>query len=103
MIWKLGNPLISCVDRVLKDEYKIVETKGLTLALKFLTIFKIEWITVVLSRIHDGSLCLEDGLVKISKRIVHRVTWYPTIDQPKTLRSDSKEVIEKNTGVKWNK
>ena len=41
--------------------------------------------------------------MKISKRIVHRVTGYPTLDRPKTLRSDSKEVIEKNTGEKWNK
>ena len=28
---------------------------------------------------------------------------YPTLDWPKTLRSDSKEVIEKNIGVVWNK
>ena len=57
----------------------------------------------MLSRIHDGSLWLEDGPVKISKRIVHRVIGYPTLDQPKTLRSDSKEAIEKNTRSKWNK
>ena len=37
------------------------------------------------------------------KKIVHRVTGYPTLDQPKTLRSDSKEVIKKNIGAKWNK
>ena len=54
-----------CVDRVLKDEYKIVETKGLTRALEFLTVFKIEWIRLVLSRTHDGSLWLEDGPIKI--------------------------------------
>ena len=57
----------------------------------------------MLSRIHDGNLCLEDGLVRITKRIVHRVTGYPTLDRPKTLRSDSKEEIEKNTSTKWNK
>ena len=77
--------------------------KGLTHALEVLSIFKIEWIRLVLSRIHDGSLWLEDGPVKISKRIVHRVIGYPTLDQPKTLRSDSKDVIEKNIGAKWNK
>ena len=92
-----------CVNRVLKDEYKIVEMKGLTRALEFPTIFKIEWKKIVLSRIHDGSLWLEDGLVKISKRIVHRVIGYPALDRPKTRRSDSKEVIEKNTRAKWNK
>ena len=70
---------------------------------EFPTVFKTEWIRPVLSRIHDGSIWLEDGLVKITKRIVHRVIGYPTLDWPKTLRSDYEEVIEKNTGVKWNK
>ena len=92
-----------CVNRVLKDEYKIIEMKGLTHALEFCTIFKMEWIRLMLSRIHDGSIWLEDGPVKISKIIVHRVVGYPTLYRPKTLRSDSKEVIEKNTGAKWNK
>ena len=54
-----------CENGVLKDEYKIVETKGLTHALDFSTVFKTEWIMIVLRRIHDGSLWLENGLVKI--------------------------------------
>ena len=87
----------------MKDEYKIVENKGLMRALEFPIVFKTEWIRLVLRRIHDGSLWLEDGPIKITKRIGHRVTRYPTLDQHKTLRSDSKEVIEKNTGAKWNK
>ena len=41
--------------------------------------------------------------MKITKRIVHRVMGFPTLDQPKTLRSDNKEAIERNTGAKWNK
>ena len=57
----------------------------------------------MLSRIHERSLWLEDGPIKISKRIFHRVTGYPTLDWPKTLKSDSKEVTEKNTRAKWNK
>ena len=89
-----------CVDGTLKDEFKIVETKGLTHCLEFPIVFKIEWIRLVLSRIHDGSIWLEDGLLKITKKIVHRVTGYPILDRPKTLRSDCKEVIEKNTGAK---
>ena len=92
-----------CVNGTLKDKFKIVETKGLTHCLKFSTVFKTEWIRLVLSRIHDGSIWLEDGPMKITKIIVHRVTRYPTLDQPKTLRSDSKEVIEKNIGERWNK
>ena len=35
--------------------------------------------------------------------IIHRVTFYPTLDEHKILRSDSKEVIKKNTGAMWNK
>ena len=92
-----------CENGVLKEEYQIIERKGLTHALEFPIVFKIEWIRIVLSRIHDGILWLEDGPIKISKRISHRVTGYPTLDRSKTLRSDSKEVIEKNTGAKWKK
>ena len=72
-------------------------------ALDFPTVFKIEWIRIVLRRIHDGCLWLEGGPIKLSKRIIHRVIGYPTLDWPKTLRSDSKEVIEKNTRAQWNK
>lgn len=92
-----------CDNGVLKEEFKIVETKGLTRALGHPTSFKTEWVRLVLSRIHDGSLWLENAPVKITKRIIHRVTGYPTLDRYKMLRSDSKEVIERNTGAKWNK
>ena len=34
---------------------------------------------------------------------MHRVIGFPTLDRYKTLRSDSKEAIEKNTEEKWNK
>ena len=85
-----------CKNGVLKEEYKIVEKKGLTWALDFPNVFKIEWIRIVLSQIHDGSLWLDNGPIKITKRIIYRVTGYPTPDQPKTLRCDSKEMIEKN-------
>lgn len=77
-----------CVDGVLKDEYKIMERKGLTRALVFPTAFKSKWVRIVMSRIHDGILWLEDAPIKISKRIIHRVTGFPTLDRHKTLRSD---------------
>ena len=70
----------------------------MTCCLKFPIVFKTEWIRLVLSKIHDGSIWIEDGLVKITKKIIHRVIGYPILDQSKTLRSDSKEVIEKNIG-----
>ena len=86
---------------MLKDEFSIVE-KGLTKAIDFPIVFKIEWIHVVLIQIHDGAFWLEIGLVKIIKKIVHRVTGFPTLDRLKTIRSDKRETIEKNTGAKWN-
>jgi hypothetical protein len=88
---------------VLKEEFQIVERKGLTHALVFPIVFKIEWIRIVLRIIHDGYLWLEGGPIKIKKRIMHRVTSFPTLDQYETPRIDSKEAIEKNTGKKWNK
>ena len=62
-----------------------------------------KWIRVALSKIHDGCLWLEGGPIKIMKRIVDRVARYPTLDFSKALGSDSKDVIEKNKGAKWNK
>lgn len=41
--------------------------------------------------------------MKITKKIFHRVTGYPTLDKLRSLHSDVKEVIEKNTGALWNK
>ena len=52
-----------CENGVLKEEYKIIETKGLAHALDFPTMFKTKWIRIVLSWIHDGNLWLDDGLV----------------------------------------
>ncbi|MDF3686420.1 hypothetical protein [Enterobacter hormaechei] len=92
-----------CVGGVLKEEFKIVERKGLTRVLNFPIVFKTEWIRLVLSRIDGGKLWLEDMPINLTKEIVHRVTGYPTLDRFKTLRSESKEVIERNTGAQWNK
>ena len=83
--WKL------CENRALKDEFKIIERKGLTCALDFSNVFKTEWIKIVLSRIHDNSIWLDNGPVKITKKIVYRIIGYPTLDLPKTMRSKSKE------------
>ena len=41
--------------------------------------------------------------MKITKRIVHRVTSFPTLERPQAIKSDAKEVIKKNTGTQWNK
>ena len=86
-----------CDNGVLKEEFSIVEKKGLTQALDFPTAFKMEWIKIILSRIHDRYIWLQGGQVKITKRVIHRVTRFPTLDRPRALRSDAKEIIEKNT------
>lgn len=91
-----------CDNGILKDEFLVVEKKGLTNVVVFPIVFKIEWIHIVLSQIHDGSLWLETKPIKITKKIVHRVTGFPTLDRSKTLRSDKREAIEKNTGAKQN-
>ena len=46
---------------------------------------------------------MEDDPIKIKKSIIYRVTGYPILDRPKTMRTDAKEAIEKNTGALWNK
>ena len=92
-----------CDNGVLKEEYNIVEKKGLTRALDFLTTFKMEWIKIVLSWIHDGYIWLEGGIVKIKKRVIHRFFGFPTLDRPQALRSDAKEIIVNNIGARWNK
>ena len=91
-----------CDKGVLKDEFSIVEKKGLTKALVFPIVFKTEWIHIVLSRIHDWAFWLETRPVKITKKKFYRVTSFPTLDRPKVLRKDKKETIEKNTSAKWN-
>ena len=65
--------------------------------------FEIEWIRIVLSQINDGSLWVEKKTINFTKRIIHRVTSYPTLNQPKKLRNDLMKVIEKNIGAIWNK
>lgn len=88
-----------CKNGVLKEEFNIVERKGLTHALDFPTTFKTEWIKSMLSRIHNKCIFLEGGPIKITKRVIHRVTRFPTLDQSRSLCSDAKEII-KNTGAK---
>ena len=88
-----------CVDGKLKEEYQTIKKKGLTHALDTPTVFKVEWIKIVLSRIDDGCIWLESGLVKLTKLMIHRVTRYPTTNQSCAIRSYSKEIIEKNTGA----
>ena len=63
-----------CDNGILKEEYKIVEKKCLTCALDFPTTFKTEWIKIILSKIHNGFIWLEGGPIKITKRVIHRVT-----------------------------
>ena len=83
---------------MLKEENKIVERKGLTRALDFPNVFKTEWIKIVLSRIHDKFVWLEDEPIKITKRIIQRVTRYPTLDIIKTMRVIQKRQLRRIQG-----
>ena len=58
---------------------------------------------IILSNIHIGHIWLEKNLVKIDKMITGRVIGYLTLGQPKTMRCDPKENIEKDIGAVWNK
>lgn len=64
---------------VLIDETKIVFEKGLTYSLAFMKVIKVEWIKMVLSRVHDMKIWLEGGPIKINKAIIFQVTGYPTL------------------------
>ena len=55
-----------CDNGVLKEEFNIVERKGLTHALDFPTAFKTKRLKIVLRKIHDGSIWLEGGPIKIT-------------------------------------
>ena len=100
-IWEAYNNL--CKNRVLNEEFQIIEKKGIIRALDFPIVFKTKRIRIVLNMIHDGFFCMKDGLVEMSNKIIHRVTGYPKLEWPKTLRDNSKEAIEKKTRAKWNK
>ena len=77
-IWKSYDRV--CDNEVLKEEFSIVEKKGLTCALEFPMTFKTEWVKIVLRKIHDRCIWLEGGPIKITKRVVHRVTRFQTLD-----------------------
>ena len=63
-----------CDNGRLKDEHKVLVEKGLTLALNFPKVFKLEWIKIVLIHIHETKLWLENRLMKIIMTIIHHVT-----------------------------
>jgi hypothetical protein len=91
-----------CVNGFLKGEFKHLADKGLTHALDFPQGFKDEWIKVILSRVHDMCIWLDNGPVKITKNMIHRVTRYPIVNGKQTMRDNNKEEITLNTGAIWN-
>ena len=83
-----------CENGILKDKYKIIKKKGLTCALAFLKVFKVELTKIVLSQVHDMKLWLKGGPVKINKETIHQVTIYPILDREKMMRCTTKNVVE---------
>lgn len=60
-----------CDNGVLKAKHQKVSERGLVRALDFPWNFKVEWIKNVLIQIHDMNIWLEDGPVKIKKKMIH--------------------------------
>ena len=60
-----------CDNGVLREEYKIIEKKGLTHTLDFPNVFKTERIKIELSQTHDNYIWLENGPTKLTKRIIN--------------------------------
>ena len=60
-----------CTNGFLKDENIIDVEKGLTYALGFPTVFKVELIKLILSRIYYMKMWLEDKPIKINKATIH--------------------------------
>ena len=56
---------------MMKDENKVMAKKGLTHTLELPKVFKFEWIKIFLRRTQNMKLWLENGLVKITKSIIH--------------------------------
>lgn len=56
-----------CENKRLKEKHKIFFEKGLTHALNFLMVFKVEWLTIILSWVNEIKFELEDGKVRIKK------------------------------------
>ena len=81
-----------CEKSMLREEFKIVKKKGLTHLLDFCNIFKTKWIRIVLSRNHDSLVWLDNGPIKITKRKIHMVIRYPTLDHPKKLLKRTQEL-----------
>ena len=91
-----------CNEGILKHKFQIVERIGLTHALEFLKKFKVGWIKVVLRRIHDMKYWLQNSPVEITKKMIHRVTGYPTLDKKKTMWCLSHEEVKAKTGAECN-
>lgn len=45
---------------------------------------------------------LQNGPIEITKKIIRKVTGYPTLDKKKNMQCLSREEVEENTGAKWN-
>lgn len=89
------------MDGKVKDEHTHLEDKGLTNILHFPKDFKTEWIRIVLSKVHDGTMWL-DELVRITKDVIHMVIGYHVCDKAKSIRHPRKSEIKKLTRDEWD-
>lgn len=83
-----------CTDGKLDSKYEHIKIKGLTEALTYPHVFKAQWVKLVLSRVHDDFMWLEEQPFKITKEIIHLITGYPIYDHARAQKMISqKELI----------
>lgn len=56
----------------------------------------------MLNQIHDIELWLENGKVKIMKKIIHAIIGYPKFDKKKIIRCQRKYADKESTKAEWN-
>lgn len=90
-----------CENGVLKEEHTHLETKGLTHLGFMPKVFEEKWVRFILSCVHDMEIWLEQP-IKITKKMVHRVTGLPMLDRPKATKNIPRNELAQKTRAVWD-
>ena len=85
----------------LKPEHKHLERKGLTHIPHMPRNFQVKWVRYVLSRVHNGQLCLEQPIL-ITKKMIHRITGFPMLNKAKATKTLGREELQRLTLAEWD-
>lgn len=88
-----------CTDGKLDNKFEHIKIKGLTEALVYPRVFKPQWVKLVLSRVHDDFMWLQEQPFKITKEIIHLITGYPIYDHARAQKMISQKELISLTGV----